>query len=107
MGFFDFLKLPDIQQGVREYGETPGAVLLDVRTAEEYREGHIPGSRNLPLDELERVQKIVQQQDTPVFLYCYSGARSGQAAGILRRMGYTRVKNAGGIAAYRGKVERI
>ena len=53
MGFFDFLKLPDIQQGVREYGETPGAVLLDVRTAEEYREGHIPGSRNLPLDELE------------------------------------------------------
>lgn len=107
MGFFDFLKLPDIQQGVREYGDTPGAVLLDVRTAEEYREGHIPGSRNLPLDELERVQKIVQQQDTPVFLYCYSGARSRQAAGILRNMGYTHVKNAGGIAAYRGKVERI
>lgn len=52
MGLFDFLKGPDIQQGVREYGETPGAVLLDVRTPQEFREGHIPGSRNVPLQSL-------------------------------------------------------
>ena len=45
MGFFDFLKGPDINQGVKEYSTTDGAVLLDVRTPDEYRQGHIPGSK--------------------------------------------------------------
>ena len=40
MGFFDFLKGPDINQGVKEYSTTDGAVLLDVRTLDEYRQGH-------------------------------------------------------------------
>ena len=44
MGFFDFLKQPDINKGVMEYHKTNGAVLLDVRTPQEYREGHITGS---------------------------------------------------------------
>ena len=47
MGFFDFLKQPDINQGVQSFQKTPGAVLLDVRTPEEYHQRHIPGSRNL------------------------------------------------------------
>ena len=46
MGFFEFFKQADINQGVKEYTATPGAVLLDVRTSEEYRGGHIPGSKN-------------------------------------------------------------
>lgn len=45
MRFFDFLKGPDINQGVKEYSTTDGAVLLDVRTPDEYRQGHIPGSK--------------------------------------------------------------
>ena len=105
MGFFDFLKGPDIGEGVREYNATPGAVLLDVRTPEEYREGHIPGSKNVPLQSLDKVTSFVNNQDTPVFVYCYSGARSAQAVSVLEGMGYTNVKNIGGIAAYAGKVE--
>ena len=105
MGFFDFLKGPDISQGVKEYQATPGAVLLDVRTLEEYREGHIPGSKNVPLQSLDKATSLVNNQDTPVFVYCHSGARSSQAVSALRRMGYTNVKNIGGIAAYAGKVE--
>ena len=42
MGFFDFLKQANINQGIEEYKRTAGAVLLDVRTPQEYQEGHIP-----------------------------------------------------------------
>lgn len=106
MALFDFLKTPDINEGVKECGGVSGAVLLDVRTPQEYKEGHIPGSKNVPLQALEGVGRVVSQKDTPVFVYCYSGSRSRQAAGALDRMGYTNVKNIGGIAAYKGKVER-
>ena len=103
MGFFDFLKGPDISQGVKEYQATPGAVLLDVRTLEEYREGHSPGSKNVPLQSLDKVTGFVNNQDTPVFVYCHSGARSSQAVSALRRMGYTNIKNIGGINEWMGE----
>lgn len=106
MGLFDFFKQVDINQGVEEYRAAPGAVLLDVRTPDEYRQGHIPGSKNLPLQSLDNVAAIVKDKESPLFLYCYSGARSRQAAGMLRRMGYAKANNIGGIAAYSGKVER-
>ena len=105
MRFFDFLKGPDINQGVKEYSTTDSAVLLDVRTPDEYRQGHIPGSKNVPLQSLDKVTSFVNNQDTPVFVYCHSGARSAQAVSVLEGMGYTNVKNIGGIAAYAGKVE--
>ncbi len=107
MGLFDLLHHPDIQQGVKAYHETDRAILLDVRTPQEYREGHIPGSRNVPLQELHRVASVAAEKDTPLFVYCHSGARSRQAVGELRRMGYLHVRNIGGIAAYTGKVESV
>lgn len=106
MGFFDFLHGPDINQGVREYGGLEGAVLLDVRTPQEYREGRIPGSINIPLQSLSTADQIPAGKDAPLFVYCYSGARSSQAVRLLAGMGYTNTKNIGGIAAYKGKVER-
>jgi len=106
MGFFDFLRGPDINQGVKEFESTAGAVLLDVRTPQEYREGYIPGSRNLPLQSIGRAESVIKDKQTPLFVYCYSGARSAQAVRALQRMGYANVKNLGGIAAYTGKVVR-
>ena len=106
MGFFDFLKQPDVNQGVANYYNTPGAVLLDVRTPQEYSEGHIPGSKNVPLQTIDKVRSVVENKDTELFVYCYSGARSRQATVMLQHMGYTKVRNIGGIAAYQGKVER-
>ena len=106
MGFFDFLKQPDIHQGVEQYNATPGAVLLDVRTPQEYAQGHIPGSKNIPLQTLHDAEGAIQDKGTPLYVYCQSGARSSQAASLLRQMGYTNVTNIGGIAAWRGKVER-
>ena len=106
MGFFDFLKGPDINQGVKEYSTTDGAVLLDVRTPDEYRQGHIPGSKNIPLQSINKVTGVIDNKATPIFVHCLSGARSRQASAILQQMGYTNVKNIGGISTYAGKVER-
>ena len=106
MGFFDLFKQNDINQGVKDYHNIPGAVLLDVRTPQEYREGHIPGSKNLPLQTIDKVDSIVENKDTVLYVYCHSGARSRQATAMLQQMGYANVQNIGGIAAYSGKVER-
>lgn len=106
MGFFDFFRTPDINAGVTEYHETAGAILLDVRTRQEYSEGHIPGSKNIPLQEIGQVPRSIPHKDTPVFVHCLSGARSRQAVNQLGQMGYTNVKNIGGISSYRGKVKR-
>ena len=105
MGIFDFFKQPDINQGVQEYKNVAGAVLLDVRTPQEYREGHIPGSQNVPLQQLDKVEEVTENKDTVLYVYCRSGARSRQAVSLLQAMGYTNVHNIGGIAAYSGKVE--
>ncbi len=105
MGFFDLFRQPDINQGVEEYRAVPQAILLDVRTPEEYGGGHVPGSRNLPLQQIEKITAIAEKKETPLFVYCQSGARSRQAVSMLQRMGYENVNNIGGMAAYRGKVE--
>lgn len=106
MSFLDFLKGPNINEGVKEFERTPGAVLLDVRMPQEYEYRHIPGSTLLPLQELDRVEEVIPGKDTPVFVYCHSGSRSAQAVSKLQRMGYTAVKNLGGITSYSGKVVR-
>ena len=106
MGLLDFLRRPDINEGAARWASTPGALLLDVRTPAEFREGHIPGSRSLPLDDMVLATEHIPERDTPIFLYCLSGARSRQAAYILRQLGYTAVTNIGGIKHYHGEVER-
>lgn len=105
MGFFEFLRQHDINQGIKEYGATPGALLLDVRTPQEYGAGHIPGSKNVPLQNIDKVGAIAENKDTPLFVYCHSGFRSSQAVDALQDMGFSSVKNLGGIAIYSGKVE--
>ena len=102
MGVFDFFKQSNINQGIEEYKMTAGAV----RTPQEYQEGHIPESKNVPLQQLDNIVSVAKNKDIPLFVYCYSGSRSRQATGILQRMGYSKVNNIGGIAAYSGKVEK-
>lgn len=106
MGLFDNLMGPDLRQGLAEYEKTPGAVLLDVRTPEEYAGGHVAGSRNLPLQAIVNVEDEIPEKDTPVFVYCQSGGRSRRAAAFMEKIGYTNVKNIGGLAGYNGPLEK-
>jgi phage shock protein E len=74
-----------------------GVYLIDVRTVEEYSEGHIPGSMNIPLDKLESIQMIVPYADKTMIVYCRSGNRSAQAADLLESYGYLKIYDLGGI----------
>lgn len=106
MGLFDLFRGADINKGVEEWRETPNAVLVDVRTPKEYRQGHIPGSVNVPLDTISRISSQVDGMDAPLYVHCQSGARSSQAVRQLKQMGYANVTDIGGIIGYRGRVER-
>ena len=103
---FGILKRNDINAGIDEFKATAGAVLLDVRTKDEYQSGHVPGSKNIDAGEIEKTVSVVSDKVTPLFVHCLSGARSGRAVSTLKNMGYTNVKNIGGISTYTGPVER-
>lgn len=96
---------PDINQAAAEALDKNGAVLLDVRTHEEYRAGHIGGSTNLPLDKITRAGDIIKEKSVPVYVYCQSGARSARACAQLKSMGFENAVNIGGICSWRGKIE--
>ena len=64
-----------------------GAVILDVRTAAEFRSGHVEGSINIPLDRLQSCVEEIQKLEKPVIACCQSGGRSGMAVTTLQRAG--------------------
>jgi phage shock protein E len=73
-----------------------GAMIIDVRTPDEFRDGAYPGAVNIPVSNLGgRLAEI--PKDKPVVLYCASGARSSSAARALKQAGYADVINAGGM----------
>ncbi len=76
-----------------------GAIIIDVRTPQEYAEGNLPGSVNLPLDQFEQeFQALVADKSQPVVLYCRSGRRSGVALDMMQDAGYDKAHNGGGLS---------
>lgn len=72
-------------------GRAPG--ILDVRTAREYAEGHVPGAANVPFNEIaRRVGEIAGARREPLVVYCGHGPRAWIAARALRRAGFARVE---------------
>ena len=105
MGITSLFGRKDINVGMMQFLEEPNVVLLDVRTPAEYMEKRIPGSINLPLDEIGKIKFKVTDPNTPIYLYCRSGNRSHTALGVLQKLGYTHVFDIGGIKHYRGRTE--
>ena len=99
----DAMLFADINKGVDRAGRTKGAVLIDVLEADEYAAGHIPGTVNVPVDNLGCIE---YGKEMPLFLYCLSGVRSLKAAFILKRMGFGKARSIGGISGYRGTLEK-
>jgi len=74
-------------------------IVVDVRTPEEFQDGAYPDAINIPLDEIQLRIKLLGSKSREITLYCASGARSAYAQRVLMQIGYTNVKNGGGIAA--------
>ncbi len=85
------------QKRATETKTPPEVYLIDVRTPEEFSEGRIPNSLNIPLDKLESIQMLVPYADRSIIVYCRSGNRSAQAAALLGTYGYNTVYDLGGI----------
>ena len=64
-----------------------GAIILDVRTPEEYRTGHIAGSINIPVDQVKSSVPDLKKKNKPIITCCRSGARSGMAKSVLEAAG--------------------
>ena len=82
-----------------------GYIILDVRTAQEFASGHIPGAMLLPNEDIG-TEEIAQLPDKSqlILVYCRSGNRSKQAADKLVRLGYTNIVEFGGINSWPGEI---
>ena len=93
------------EEAARILDEEKGWILLDVRTEEEYDEGHIPGAVNLPNEDIGTDEpELLPDKEQVILVYCRSGRRSKEAAGKLAALGYTRVLEFGGIMTWTGEI---
>ncbi|MEQ8474833.1 rhodanese-like domain-containing protein [Fulvivirga sp.] len=94
------------------FGNTPdykdllksGGIIIDVRSPQEFKTGNISGSKNYPLNELDKHLTKLKDKNQPIIACCASGMRSGSAKSILKSKGYTQVFNGGGWRNLQGKI---
>ena len=84
-----------------------GYIILDTRTQEEYDEGHIPGAILIPYDEVaQKAEGVLTDKNQLILVYCRSGRRSKIAAQALVELGYTNIREFGGIIDWPYEVEK-
>jgi phage shock protein E len=99
-GYLSFARSPGRAGAGARALVAQGALLLDVRTPEEFNQQHLPGAVNVPVQELDRRWAEVGPRDRDVVVYCRSGRRSSSAAEILRAHGFTKVHDLGPMSAW-------
>lgn len=94
-------------QEAKDIFETQGDyIILDVRRADEFSTGHIPGAINIANEDISDIEPAeLTDKDQTIYVYCRSGNRSKQASAKLAAMGYTNVIEFGGIIDWTGEVE--
>lgn len=96
MGLLDFL-FGNKNKIIKDF-TTRSAVIVDVRTKGEFSGGAIPGSKNIPLQEIAKRANEIKKWNKPVILCCASGMRSGSATGILKSEGIEAVNGGGWVS---------
>ncbi len=102
MGILDILGFGNKTNQIKEYTEK-GAIIVDVRSAAEFAQGHIKGAKNIELQKISSQVATIKKWDKPVIVCCLSGMRSSQAASILKQNGIDCI-NGGGWNSLEGKL---
>lgn len=102
MGLLSMLGIGGKSESVKDFMDK-GAVIIDVRTVGEFKEGHIKGSKNIPLDNIFSKVNEIKRLEKPVIVCCRSGMRSAQANSILKNNGIE-VMNGGGWQSLESKL---
>ena len=98
------ITMEDAKQIFQEKGDY---LIVDVRRADEFAEGHIPGAINIANEDIVSAEPAeLPDKDQVIYVYCRSGNRSKQASAKLAAMGYTNIVECGGILDWTGEVER-
>lgn len=97
-----------MQEAVRIMNEQSGYIILDVRRADEFAAGHIPGAINIPNESIGKGEiPLLPDKDQLILVYCRSGNRSKQASAKLVALGYTNIVEFGGILDWPGETVPI
>ena len=95
-----------MSEGLKRMESDKDFILLDVRRADEFAAGHIPGAVNLPNEQIGKAEiPSLPDKNQTIYIYCRSGNRSKQAADKLLALGYTSLVEFGGILDYTGELE--
>lgn len=94
MGLLNILGLGAKTNELKEF-INKGAIVIDVRTPREYRDGHIIGSKNIPLDTISSKATELKKLNKPLIICCQSGMRSGQATSFLKNSGIECINGGG------------
>jgi rhodanese-related sulfurtransferase len=86
MGLLSIFGIKSKAEQVKEMLEE-GAIIIDVRTPQEYNDGHITNSLNIPVQQIEARISTIKKKGKPVILCCKSGGRAGTAKAVLKRNG--------------------
>ena len=97
-----------MEEGLKLMASDKDFILLDVRTLEEYADGHIPGALQLTNETFTKqdAENLLKDKTQTIYVYCRSGRRSKQSSQKLVDFGYTNVIEIGGILDYSGVVEK-
>lgn len=110
MGLFDLLlgkrsggDVPSLEEASALAQSRKDVHLIDVRTKEEYKKGHLPGAVNVCVNDMaQKIDSVVPNKEETIYVYCQSGSRSRIAQRLLLDRGYKKVENVGGVMFYRG-----
>lgn len=101
------VKHVSMQEITKIMSENSNYIILDVRTIEEYKEGHIPNAICIPNETIgEDTKNLLKDKNQLILIYCRSGNRSKQAAEKLQKLGYTNLIEFGGIIDWEGQIEK-
>ncbi|MCR4956879.1 MAG: M15 family metallopeptidase [Lachnospiraceae bacterium] len=100
-------KTISMEEATKIFEKSGDYVILDVRRADEYKEGHIPGAVNVSNENIRGVQpEELPDPQQEIYVYCRTGRRSKASCSKLVAMGYTHVTNIGGIVDWKGEIEK-